>query len=86
MGPPIFGKKPAIPPKPKFSASDEERAADNASAAASATAPPIPVPKRTGTLERASGIPLPTAGDDADDSVDPASTPEESNKRMSNTL
>jgi len=78
MGPPIFGKKPVIPPKPKFTAKDEDKLAEDASAAEpipaeTVMAPPIPAPKRTDTLERASRIPLPTAGDDAD------ATPEEQN-------
>jgi hypothetical protein len=79
MGPPIFGKKPVIPPKPKFPAKDEEKAAEDAPAATSiptenVVVPPIPAPKRTDTLEKASSIPLPTAGDDAE------ATAEERNK------
>ena len=88
MGPPVFGKKPAIPPKPKFSAKDEGKTAEATSAAAlpppeTVTARPIPMPKRTDTLEKASNIPLPTAGDDAEDSV---ATPEESKKCTSIAL
>lgn len=75
MGPPVFGKKPIVPPKPKIPAKDEEKAVEDAPEAAEAVrAPPIPVPKRADTLEKASRIPLPTTGDDAE------STPEEQNK------
>lgn len=82
MGPPIFGKKPTIPPKPKFPAKDDEKAAEDAPAAElipteASMAPPTPAPKRMDTLEKASRIPLPTAGDDAED------TPEEQNKGTS---
>lgn len=88
MGPPVFGKKPTIPPKPKFPTRDEEKAAEDASAAVpplteTGPAPRIPLPKRTDTLEKASNIPLPTAGDDAEDSV---AAPGEPNKRMCITL
>jgi len=69
MGPPIFGKKPVIGPKPKLPAKDDEKAAEDAPATApipteTVTVPPIPAPKRTDTLEKASSIPLPTTGDD----------------------
>lgn len=82
MGPPVFGKKPVIPAKPKFPAKDEEKAAKGAPATTpppteTLTTPPVFAPKRVDTLERASGIPLPTTGDDAEDS---AATPQEPNK------
>ena len=82
MGPPIFGKKPAVPPKPKFPAKDEEKATEDAPAAElipteTVMAPPIPAPKRGDTLEKASRIPLPTTGDDAE------ATPEGQDKRTS---
>jgi hypothetical protein len=82
MGPPVFGKKPVVPLKPKFPTKAEEKAAEDAPAASSSLvesvmAPRIPVPKRVDTLEKASSIPLPTAGDDAGDAV---ATPEEPKK------
>ena len=85
MGPPIFGKKPAIPPKPKVPAKDEEKATGDVPATVpppteTAMASAIPTPKRMDTLEKASSIPLPTAGDDTEDSV---ATVEGPNKRTS---
>ena len=81
MGPPVFGKKPVIPPKPKFSVKEEEKATEDAPEAAEAVnTPPIPAPKRADTLEKASRIPLPTTGDDAE------SMPEEQYKCTSFSL
>jgi len=84
MGPPIFGKKPAVPPKPKFPAKDEEKAAEDAPAAepipTETVMAPISAPKRADTLEKASRIPLPTTGDDAE------ATPEGQDKRTSFSL